>query len=43
LAPEDENFPMRSIGRETKIHTWDEIKPFYDEVKAKRSKEWTKS
>jgi Fe-S-cluster-containing dehydrogenase component len=42
LVPEDENYLMRSVGKDTKIHTWDEIKPLYDEVKAKRSKEWKK-
>lgn len=43
LVPEDENFLLRSVGKDTKIHTWDEIKPIYDEAKAKRSKEWKRS
>ena len=43
LVPEDENFMLRSVGKDTKVHTWDEIKPIYDRAKAKRSKEWKKS
>jgi len=43
LVPEDENFLLRSVGKDTKIHTWDEIKPIYDEAKVRRSKEWKRS
>ncbi len=43
LVPEDENYLIRSVGKDTKIHTWDEIKPLYDQIKAKRSKQWIKS
>jgi len=40
LVPQDINFAKSSIGHDTKIYTWDEMKIKIDEAKAKRSPTW---
>ncbi|WP_371376877.1 4Fe-4S dicluster domain-containing protein [Thalassotalea aquiviva] len=41
LVPEDEAYAKQSIGPNTKIHTWEEIKPLYERAAKRRSEEWT--
>jgi len=36
LFPEDGNFAIGSIGKDTTIYTWDEFKPILDKARAKR-------
>jgi len=44
LFPEhDSDYAMNSIGHDTTIYTWDEMKPIIEKAKAKRMKQWKKS
>lgn len=42
ILPDDEAYAKQSVSHNTKIYTWDELKPIYDKAKARRSKEWRK-
>ncbi len=37
LLPEDENYAKQSVGQNTKIHTWKEIQPLYQQAAKRRS------
>lgn len=40
LLPEDEKYAKQSVGHNTKIHTWKEIQPLYEQAAKRSSKEW---
>lgn len=40
IVPDDDNYAKQSIGHSTTIHTWNDFKPFYDQARDRRSKEW---
>jgi Fe-S-cluster-containing dehydrogenase component len=40
LLPEDEVYAKQSVDQNTVIHTWEEIKPLYEQAKTKASKAW---
>jgi protein NrfC len=40
LLPEDVSYARQSLAHTTVIHTWDDIKPLYDEARSRRSKQW---
>lgn len=40
LLPEDKEYASQSVGHSTKIYTWKEIEPLYQQAAKKRSSEW---
>jgi protein NrfC len=40
LLPDDDAYARQTLAHTTVIHTWDEIKPLYEEARNRRSKEW---
>ena len=40
ILPDDEAYARQSVSADTKIHTWDEFMPKYEEQREKESKSW---